>query len=48
MDDLGVDGSIILKCIFREENWGVECNDLAQDSNKWQAIVKTVINFRLP
>jgi hypothetical protein len=25
----------------------VECNDLAQDSNKWQAIVKTVINFRL-
>jgi len=27
---------------------GVEWIELAQDSDKWQALVKTVINLRVP
>jgi hypothetical protein len=34
MDDLGVDGMRILKCIFRKKDGGVDWKDLAQSKDK--------------
>jgi hypothetical protein len=45
----GVDGSIILKQIFRK--WGVGGMDwieLAYDRDRWRALVKAAMNLRAP
>jgi len=46
LEDLGVDGSIIdlkkIKC--NGMNW----NNLAQERDKWWALVNTVLNFQVP
>jgi hypothetical protein len=34
VEDLGVDGRIILKLIFKKQDGGVDWIDLAQDRNK--------------
>ena len=47
--DPDVDGRIILRWIFREVGGG--CGDwmeLAQDRDRWRALVSTVMNFRVP
>jgi len=46
--DPDVDGRIILRWIFRK--WeGVETGmELAQDRDRWRALVNTVMNFRVP
>ena len=49
MEDPGVDGRIILKWIFerlggRKMDW----IDLAQDRNRWRALVNTLMNLRVP
>ena len=49
LEDIGIDGRIILKWIFR--NWdgeGVDWIDLAWDRNKWVAVVKALMNFQVP
>jgi hypothetical protein len=40
-----VDGRIILRWIFRKWEGFVE---LAQDREKWRALVSTIMNFRVP
>jgi len=45
LQDRGIDGKIILKWIFRK--WD-ERHDLAQDKNRWWALVNAVINLRVP
>jgi len=49
LEDLGVDGRIILRWIFKK--WagvGMDWVDVAQDRNTWRALVNVVMNFRVP
>ena len=46
LGDPGVDGSVILRGIFRSGS--MEWIELAQDSDKWQALVTAVMNLRFP
>ena len=49
LKDPGVNGWIILKRIF--EKWderGMDWIDLAQDRDRWRAVVNVVMNLRLP
>jgi hypothetical protein len=48
LEDPAVDGRIILKWIFEKLGGGVEWIDLAQDRDRWRALVYTVLNLRVP
>ena len=45
LGDPAVDGVMILKCIFRKWDVGLECIELAQDRDACQALVNEVINL---
>jgi len=47
--DLGVDGRIILKCIFRKWDVGVmDWIELTQTRDRWGTLVTAVMNLRGP
>ena len=48
VEDPGVDGRIRLKSIFRKLDEGINWIDLAQDRDRWQAVVNVLINLRVP
>jgi hypothetical protein len=48
LGDLGVDGRIILKWIFKKWNEGMDGIDLVGDRNRFRAIVDSVINLWVP
>jgi hypothetical protein len=48
LEDPGVDGRIILKRIFERFDGGIDWIDVAQDRDRWQAVVITVMNIRFP
>jgi hypothetical protein len=49
VEDLGVDGRIILERYLKEIGWGdMGCVYLAQDRDQWRAVVNTVMNLRVP
>jgi len=48
LGDSGVDGRIILRWIFRKWDGGMEWIDLAQDRDRWWAIVNAVMNLQVP
>jgi len=48
-EDPGVDGRIILRWIFRK--WGcggMDWIELAQNRDRWRALVNTTVNLRVP
>jgi hypothetical protein len=48
LEDTGVDGRIILKCIFRKWNGGMDRIVEAQNRDRWRALVNVVMNLRVP
>jgi hypothetical protein len=48
LEDLSIDGRIILEWVL-EKRWQiVDWIHLAQDRDQWQALVNTVMNLRVP
>ena len=48
MEDPGVDERLIIKRIFEKWVEGMEWIDLAQDRDRWRALVNTVMKLRVP
>jgi hypothetical protein len=49
LEDPGVDVRVILKWIFKRlGKGGVDWIDLAQDRDRWWAVIYTVMNLRVP
>jgi hypothetical protein len=48
LEDGGVDGRIILKWIFKKWDGDMDCIDMAQDRDRWRAVVSAVMNLRVP
>jgi hypothetical protein len=48
LEDPGVDGRTILKWIFERLGGGVDWINLAQDRDRWRALVNAVMNLRVP
>jgi len=48
LEDPGVGGSIMLRRIFRKLDWVLDWIDLAQDRDRWRAIVNAIMNLYIP
>jgi len=48
LEDPGVDGRIILTWIFRKWVGGMDWIALAQERDRWRAVVNAVMNLRVP
>jgi hypothetical protein len=49
LEGLGVDGSIILKAVFKKYDGGImNWIDLAEDRDRWRAVVNTAMNIHAP
>jgi hypothetical protein len=48
LGDPDVDGRIILKWIFKKWDGGTDRIQLAQDRDRWRALVIAVMNLRVP
>jgi hypothetical protein len=48
LGDPGVDGRIILKWIFKKWDRGMDWIELAQNRDRWRALVNAVMKLRVP
>jgi hypothetical protein len=48
LGDPDVDGKIILRWIFRKWSGGIDRIDLAQDRDRWRAVVNGIMNVQVP
>jgi hypothetical protein len=48
LGDQDIDGKIILRWIFRKRDVEALTIDLAQDRDRWQALVNAVMNVWVP
>jgi hypothetical protein len=48
LTDPGVDGRIILNRILKKWDGGMDWIELAQDRDRWRALVNAVMNLRVP
>jgi hypothetical protein len=48
VEEPSVGGRIILRWIFRKWDGGINWIDLAQDDDRWRALVNAVMNLRFP
>ena len=47
LEDKVADERIILPCIFRKWDGGVDWIELAQDGDRWRAVVNAVMDLRV-
>jgi hypothetical protein len=47
LENPGLDGKIILRWILRKCFGGMDWIELAQDRDRWRALVNTVLNLRV-
>jgi hypothetical protein len=45
LEEYGIDGSIIFKCIFKKWDGCMDWIDLAQHGDRWEALVDAVMNI---
>jgi hypothetical protein len=48
LGETGVDGRIILRWVFRNYDVDMDWIELDQDMDRWRALVRAVMNFRVP
>ena len=48
LEDPGVDGRILLILIFSNWDGGLDLIDLAQNRDRWRALVSAVMKLRVP
>ena len=49
LEEPSIDGKIILRWIFRKwDVWGMDWIELAQDRDRWRAVVNVVMNLWVP
>jgi hypothetical protein len=48
LEDPGLDGRTILRRIFRKWDGGMELIHLAQDRDRWHALVNAIMELRNP
>ena len=48
LGDPGIDGRIIFRWIFRKGDGGMDWIDLAQDRDRWWALVNAIMKLRFP
>jgi hypothetical protein len=48
LGDPGVDGRIILKSILKRWDGGMDWIELAEDRDRWRALVNAAMNLRVP
>jgi hypothetical protein len=48
LGDPGVDGRIILKWVLGKSDGGMDWIELAQERDRWRAVVNAVMNLRVP
>jgi hypothetical protein len=48
LEDASVDGRIILKWTVEKWDEGMDWTNLAQNRDKWRALVNAVMNLRVP
>jgi hypothetical protein len=48
LEDLGVDGRIILKWIFKTFHGGIDWIGMAQDRDRWRSLVNAAMNLWVP
>ena len=48
LEDPEIDGRFVLKYIFKKWDGDIDWIDLAQDRDRWRALVNAVMNLRVP
>ena len=48
LEYLDMDGRIILNSNSRKSVWDMDCTDLAQDRDRWNALVKAAMDLPIP